>query len=251
MKPGPIDPLEVSLAAFKAERGGELRVFARDADTRIRFISDGLPVTVGRLCEIAFFDTPDEAARIAAACADILERIEGSQADADGWHELPAGAKLPKLLPNLLAAARNKDWTDGQVPYGLDKFAIADDPPTPVAATAMRRKQWTIRRAAWLGFLVGLGWTAKRIADDELIHTTPGNVYRQAMRMGLSLSATSSGHVSIDLPASTLAVIDRAASTAHMQRDAFIKRLLIRAANDPARYGLVVVSTRPEHVRLT
>ncbi len=50
------------------------------------------------------------------------------------------------------------------------------------------KTSWTAERVARLGFLVGQGFGAKRIAEDPLIASTPNNVHRQAQRFGLALS---------------------------------------------------------------
>ena len=47
------------------------------------------------------------------------------------------------------------------------------------------KTRWTGERIARLGFLVGLGWDAKRIAADPIIHSTDNNVHRQVQRFGL------------------------------------------------------------------
>ena len=46
--------------------------------------------------------------------------------------------------------------------------------------TEIRKSRWTGERIARLGFLLGLGWDAKRIAEDPIISSTPNNVHRQA-----------------------------------------------------------------------
>jgi hypothetical protein len=48
---------------------------------------------------------------------------------------------------------------------------------------------WTNERIGRLGFFIGLGWDAIRIARDPVINTTPNNVFRQAKRFGLSFRA--------------------------------------------------------------
>jgi hypothetical protein len=50
----------------------------------------------------------------------------------------------------------------------------------------MLRSDWSPERIARLGFLIGLGWSAERIATDPIIHSTANNVHRQAHRFGLS-----------------------------------------------------------------
>lgn len=50
----------------------------------------------------------------------------------------------------------------------------------------IRKSRWTGERIDRLGFLIGLGWNAERIAKDPIIASTPNNVHRQAQRFGLS-----------------------------------------------------------------
>jgi hypothetical protein len=45
-------------------------------------------------------------------------------------------------------------------------------------------KKWTEERIATLGFLVGCGWDGERVAT--YFGTTRGNIFRQALRFGLS-----------------------------------------------------------------
>ena len=92
------------------------------------------------------------------------------------------------------------------------------------------RQAWTYERAARLGFLIGLGWTAKRIAADPLIRSTPNNVYRQANRLGLAMSDAPQGHVAIRLPLATSGAYDRAAARAGITREALVRRVVIIAA---------------------
>ena len=55
--------------------------------------------------------------------------------------------------------------------------------------TEIQKARWTGDRIARLGFLLGLGWDARRIAEDPLINSTPNNVHRQALRFGLAFRA--------------------------------------------------------------
>ena len=58
-------------------------------------------------------------------------------------------------------------------------------------ATEIQKTHWTGERIARLGFLLGLGWDAKRIAEDPIIASTPNNVHRQVQRFGLGFRAAS------------------------------------------------------------
>jgi hypothetical protein len=71
------------------------------------------------------------------------------------------------------------------------------------------KTRWTAERIARLGFLIGLGWEAKRVADDPLIVSTPNNVHRQAQRFGLAFRA---------VPASPLRLPPDAAETYNAAR---------------------------------
>jgi hypothetical protein len=74
-------------------------------------------------------------------------------------------------------------WRFGRRPYfGTRRFAMT-------IATEIRKSRWTGERIARLGFLLGLGWDAKRIADDPIIASIPNNVHRQAQRFGLAFRA--------------------------------------------------------------
>jgi hypothetical protein len=60
---------------------------------------------------------------------------------------------------------------------------------TVTVTTETRKSRWTGERIARLGFLLGLGWDAKRVAEDLIIASTPNNVHRQAQRFGLGFRA--------------------------------------------------------------
>jgi hypothetical protein len=92
------------------------------------------------------------------------------------------------------------------------------------------RTRWTAERIARLGFLIGLHWDAKRVADDPLIASTPNNVHRQAQRFGLSFRAAS---VPLRLPPAATALYDAAAEKRGLSREALIRQMLIVAAEDP------------------
>jgi hypothetical protein len=66
------------------------------------------------------------------------------------------------------------------------------------AVKVVARQRWENERIARLGFLMGLGWNATRIAGDHVVATTPGCVYAQARRFGLSFREADS--LSLDLP---------------------------------------------------
>ena len=97
------------------------------------------------------------------------------------------------------------------------------------------RQRWTAERIARLGFLAGQGRTAKQIARDPLIRSTPNNVFRQSSRFGIYLSEAPQGELRLRLPLATRAAFDQAASVAQLRTDAFLRRMLIGLAADPVR----------------
>ncbi|MGO9135739.1 MAG: hypothetical protein ACLP8A_17030 [Methylovirgula sp.] len=88
---------------------------------------------------------------------------------------------------------------------------------------------WTSDRIARLGFLVGQGFAAKRIADDPLIASTPNNVHRQAQRFGLAFREA----MTLRLPPEAAARYDAAAEKRGLTREALIKLLVMTAAGEP------------------
>ena len=102
--------------------------------------------------------------------------------------------------------------------------------PTPIE---IRKARWTGDRVARLGFLLGLGWDANRIAEDPLIASTPNNVHRQAMRFGLAFRATAAA-LALRLPPEAVGRYDLAAAKRSLTREALIRLLLLVVAADPA-----------------
>jgi hypothetical protein len=96
--------------------------------------------------------------------------------------------------------------------------------------TEIQKSRWTGERIARLGFLLGLGWDAKRIADDPIISSTPNNVHRQAQRFGLAFRAAA---LSLRLPAEAAGRFDAAAAKRGLTREAMIKLLLLEVASEP------------------
>lgn len=90
---------------------------------------------------------------------------------------------------------------------------------------------WTAERIARLGFLVGQGFAAKRIADDPLIASTPNNVHRQAQRFGLAFRDANA--TSLRLSPETAARYDAAAEKRGVTRETLIKLLVMTAATEP------------------
>jgi hypothetical protein len=94
-----------------------------------------------------------------------------------------------------------------------------------------RYTRWTGERIARLGFLLGLGWDPKRIADDPIIAATANNVHRQAQRFGLAFRAAAAA--GLHLPLDVASGYDAAAAKRRLTREALIRLLLITIAKEP------------------
>ena len=90
------------------------------------------------------------------------------------------------------------------------------------------RTPWSAPRVARLGFLVGQGWDARRVADDPAIASTPNNVHRQAQRFGLAFREAAG----LRLPPAVCTRFDAAAAKRGLTRDGFIRSLLVAAGSD-------------------
>lgn len=90
------------------------------------------------------------------------------------------------------------------------------------------RTRWSFERVARLGFLVGRGLDAKRVADDPMIASTPNNVHRQAQRFGLAFREAAG----LRLPPDVASRFDAAASKRGLDRDGLIRALLVAAGSD-------------------
>ncbi len=98
--------------------------------------------------------------------------------------------------------------------------------------TEIHKARWTGERIARLGFLLGLGWDAKRIAEDPIIASTQNNVHRQAQRFGLGFRAAAAA-MSLQLPPDAASHFETAALKRGLTRDAMIRNLLVEVAADP------------------
>jgi hypothetical protein len=98
--------------------------------------------------------------------------------------------------------------------------------------TEIHKSRWTGDRIARLGFLLGLGWDAKRISEDPVISSTPNNVHRQAQRFGLAFRAAAAA-TSLRLPPDAASYFDLAAEKRGLTREAMIRVLLNEVASDP------------------
>jgi hypothetical protein len=99
-------------------------------------------------------------------------------------------------------------------------------------AMEIQKARWTGERIARLGFLLGLGWDAKRVAADPIIASTPNNVHRQAQRFGLAFRAAAAA-MALNLPPAATSYFDAAASKRSLTREAMIRILLLEVAADP------------------
>ena len=98
--------------------------------------------------------------------------------------------------------------------------------------TEIQKARWTGERIARLGFLLGLGWDARRIAEDPLINSTPNNVHRQAQRFGLAFRAAAAA-LALRLPPEAAMLFDAAAAKRSLTRDSMIRILLLVVAAEP------------------
>ena len=245
---------ETAPAAYTAAVDGHharaawpLQIYARDEDTKIRFISDRAPVLDGRLFDIAFFESEEEAAAIALACASLLGSKPDMSADDSGWHRLPTGAPVGRFLPNLLQAARNTVWTgampsvEGDPPSDDDE--ASHEPPELHRTTTRNRRAsrtWPREKDYVLVEMIVTGHSAKAIAaDPRMIGTSVDAVYKRASRLGYSFIEAQ--QVGFSLPLAHLQVFDRAAAAVGMTRNAFMRVWAMKAAANPARFELIMI----------
>ena len=208
--------------AFAAELGlspsheppGSLRVLSRNDGSEIQLLVDqSRAIGDGeRLAHVEWYENATAAAGVAAQCTRLLIAA-GVPGDVGHWHRFAV-----EHLKTLLATA---------------KTCLEVKPVTlsrrPAAAA------WSRERVARLGFLVGLGWTAKRIAGDPMIASTPNNVYRQAHRFGLLLTEAPRGRCAIQISLSASAVYERAAARHGITPEALMRRVLMATAIAPQR----------------
>lgn len=90
---------------------------------------------------------------------------------------------------------------------------------------------WTGERIARLGFLIGLGWDAKRVSVDTIINSNPANVCRQAHRFGLAFRDAQA--MSFDMSTEAHRRFGDAAAKRGLTREALSRLLLREIATDP------------------
>ena len=98
------------------------------------------------------------------------------------------------------------------------------DDPAPRTLT-----RWPARRVARLGFLIGQGLDAARVAHDPLIASTTGNVHRQARRFGLAFREATAP---VRLPPHVARRYDSAAAHRGVTREELCRLLLVTAGSD-------------------
>ena len=105
---------------------------------------------------------------------------------------------------------------------GIYKTA-AFDPPT----------KWNVKQVARFGFLIGLGWSAKRIAEDPLLACSVRNVYARANRFGLSFLEAREKSLDLDFPPEAHDRFVAAADKRGLSREALACVLMREIAVDP------------------
>jgi hypothetical protein len=99
------------------------------------------------------------------------------------------------------------------------------------------QREWTERRVARLGFLVGLGWDGWEIANDkELfpdIAASKTNLYRQAGRFGLSFHKAAQLLKETKMSEITTKPFDAAAIARGIPRSELIRRLMLEISCEP------------------
>ena len=96
-----------------------------------------------------------------------------------------------------------------------------------IAPRTLRR--WPQNRVARLGFLIGQGIDAARVARDPLIASTTGNVHRQARRFGLAFHDATP---LVRLPPHVARRCNAAATKRNMTREELCRLLLVAAGSD-------------------
>ena len=93
-------------------------------------------------------------------------------------------------------------------------------------------RKWNASRAARLGFLIGMGCEAARIAKDPLITSTVASVQRQANRLGLSFREADEMGKMV-LPLQTTDQLDIAAAKRGLTREGIIRLMLLVVGREP------------------
>ena len=83
---------------------------------------------------------------------------------------------------------------------------------------------WSEQRVARLGYLVGIGWDASRIAADPVVRSTAAEVHRLANRLGLRFRRTVDG-APLNLDGQRMAYFDREARPRRLPTEALLRKL--------------------------
>lgn len=89
--------------------------------------------------------------------------------------------------------------------------------------------RWPASRIARLGFLVGQGLEAARVANDPLVASTTANVHRQARRFGLAFREAVAP---LKLPPGPARRFDAAAGRRGLTREELCRLVLVAAGSD-------------------
>lgn len=201
---------------------GAVRIFSRDGGQSIRIEADSERERGAneRLAALWWFASEAVARDVAMQAHDLL--LAARFKAVDGWVSFPAD-KIRTVVRTAMTH--------------LNVETVTRMPEAPAPRTT-----WTHRRCAWLGYLIGQGWAAKRIAEDPLIRSTPNNVYRQAHRMDLTFTGPPAAAALLRLPVATSAFYERLAARHGLTRDAMIRRIVIAAASDPSLVETLVAA---------
>jgi hypothetical protein len=165
---------DLSIPVLPQAPPGAVRVFSRAGGAELLVTAALHTMRPGEaLAHVWWVQSPEIAADVVAEARRLLVAAHVPPGP-DGWAGFPAihAAKLVRAAADT-------------------RFAVLSS-----RATA-RRIHWTTKKAARLGYLVGRGWDAKRIARDPTIASTPNNVHRQANRVGLSLGEARDGGIGV------------------------------------------------------
>jgi hypothetical protein len=93
-------------------------------------------------------------------------------------------------------------------------------------------EHWAASRLARFGFLIGIGWNAKQVAEDPVVATTPSNAHAKASRLGLSFRTAAAQREGLNLAGPRLAYFDAAARRRGLSREGLLHRLLNVVADE-------------------
>ena len=97
--------------------------------------------------------------------------------------------------------------------------------------TRANKSRWNKARIFRLGFLVGAGLDAQRIAKDPIISSNASNVYRQVARFGGNFH--DADDMGVMLTAEAASCFDKHASRRGLTREKLIQAILLEIAKEP------------------